>query len=140
MKCFRILATSLCLTLPSVLSAANPFDMDTYTQEVTITFKTKEAAQAARVEMLPLYHGYDQAFSSRWDDNHLDDLHVQAIMARYDVKGTFFLNDSHGWHQPSETGYTLDGDPQAVFAKHLLAGDNSIGAPSLNHEFVPFPS
>ncbi|MES2201044.1 MAG: hypothetical protein V4498_02205 [candidate division FCPU426 bacterium] len=123
----------------SCLLRADPMGMDHYVQQIEITFKSEAAASVAQLRMLPLYHGFDQAFSSRWDDNHMGDLKVREIMAQYGQKGTFFLNDSAGYHEPSESGMVL-ADPGKEMAKALRVGGNSIGAHSLNHEFVPYLS
>ncbi len=117
---------------------ANPAGMDTYTQDFSVEFKTGAAAQRAKLSTLALYRGLDQAFSSRWDDNHIDGLKVREIMEAQGLRGTFFLNASDGWTAPTEAGVTLDGEPAKALAKALLKGGNSIGAHSLNHEFVPF--
>src|SRR5690242_4795468 len=95
------------LVLLSAPVFANPFDMDTYTQQFEIVFDSPEAAAKAKLETLPLYHGYDQAFSSRWDDNHMDSLKVREVMEKYGQKGTFFLNDSQGYTEPSASDITL---------------------------------
>jgi peptidoglycan/xylan/chitin deacetylase (PgdA/CDA1 family) len=125
------------ILLPALLPA-NPFGMDLYEQSFSLEFKTEAAAAKARLELLPLYHGYDQAFSSRWDDNLIDNLKTQELLKKHGLKGTYFMNDSKAWHEPSAAGMTLPGEPGVALAKALLKGGNSIGAHSLNHEFVPY--
>jgi len=110
---------------------------DRYTQTIEIRFKTVEAATKARLHVAPLYHDLAAAFSSRWDDNMLDDLRLQGIMAKYKQTGTFYLTDPAGWYSPSETGVTFTGNPALTFAQALLRGGNSIGGHTLTHEFLP---
>ena len=126
------------LYLPAACLWADPFGMDTYTQKFEIVFNSEEAAARAKLQALPLYHGFDQAFSTRWDDNHMDALKVRDVMRKHGQKGTFFLNESQGYTAPAESGVTLQGNASVLLAPALREGGNSIGAHSLSHEFVPY--
>ena len=111
-----------------------------YRQTVLIRFKTPEAAQKARVTVTGLYHDLDAAFSSRWDDNNLNDLTVARLLRARNMRGTFYLNASSAWAAPNALGLALAGDPATALPKALLAGGNSIGDHTLNHEYLPWLS
>ena len=70
--------------------AALPF----YQLEFPVECATPEAAAAAELTLLPLPEGKKVAFSCRWDDSHERNLNMREVMAKYGVKGTFYLHDT----------------------------------------------
>jgi peptidoglycan/xylan/chitin deacetylase (PgdA/CDA1 family) len=114
-----------------------PLSMGFYQQTIRITFKTQRAAEQASLHIVPLYHDAKLAFSTRMDDNNIDDLKVAEVMATYHQKGTFFLNDPKGWQGTSDAGITVVGDPAVEVPKRLIAEGHSIGVHTLNHEYLP---
>lgn len=112
--------------------------MDSYLQTIFITFKTEAAARRARPGIAPLYHDLQAAFSTRMDDNNANDLRVAEVMAEHGQKGTFYLNDlSAWWEDNAYVGAAMSGDPAVEIPPRLLAGGNSIGGHTLNHEYLP---
>ena len=115
-----------------------PAAMDSYQQTVWVTFRGEAAARRAQVHIAPLYHDLQVAFSTRMDDSNLNDVRVAEVMARFGQKGTFFLCDPGSWWQDSTTtGVKVSGDPGVEVPRILLAGGNSIGGHTLNHEMLP---
>ena len=53
------------------------FLADTYTQEISVEFSDEASAQAATINMAPLFDGYERAVSCRWDDNMWQNLEVK---------------------------------------------------------------
>lgn len=118
--------------------ALGPVLMDSYSQTILVTFRSEAAARQARLHIAPLYHDLRAAFSTRMDDCNLNDLRVAEVMAEFGQKGTFTLNDPKSWWQDStETGVKVSGDPAVEVPRRLLAGGNSIGGHTLNHEMLP---
>jgi peptidoglycan/xylan/chitin deacetylase (PgdA/CDA1 family) len=118
--------------------ALGPASMDSYSQTILVTFKSEVAARQARLHIAPLYHDLRAAFSTRMDDCDLNDLRVAEVMAKFGQEGTFYLNDPEKWWQDSTaTGVTVSGDPGVEVSQRLLAGGNSIGGHTLNHEMLP---
>lgn len=119
-------------------SALGPLSMDSYTQVLTVTFKSEEAARKATIDIAPLYHDFQAAFSTRMDDSNVNDLMAAEVMAKYGQKGTFYLNNPNSWYQIStETGITIPDKPGQVIPKSLLVGGNSLGGHTLSHEYLP---
>ncbi len=125
------------LTAGRAAAGLGPLDMASYPQTIHVLFKSEEAAQKASLQIAPLYHDLQAAFSTRWDDNQMDDLRVREIMEKYGQKGTFYLADPSEYVAPSETGVVFEGDPKTGLSKALLKGGNSIGGHTLSHEFLP---
>ena len=118
--------------------ALGPVSMDSYSQTILVTFKSEAAARQARLHIAPLHHDLRAAFSTRMDDCNLNDLRVAEVMEKFGQKGTFTLNDPKSWWQDStETGVKVSDDPAVEIPRRLLAGGNSIGGHTLNHEMLP---
>ena len=117
---------------------AEPLTLEYYDQDFEVELASPAAAARASLEALPLWQGKAEAFSSRWDDNHLDHLRVKEVMDRHGIKGTFFLNAAAGYTAPSEDGVQFTGDTARDLAKALVQGGHSIGDHTLNHEFTPY--
>lgn len=105
------------------------------TQKISITFHSEIAAKNAKVQLIPLYHGYDAAFSTRWDDNNTDNLSAHKVMVQYGQKGTFYLNDPQIYY-----GTFKVNDPVDTITKTLVTGGNAVGVHTLTHEFLPYLS
>jgi peptidoglycan/xylan/chitin deacetylase (PgdA/CDA1 family) len=115
-----------------------PVQMRSYTQTIRMTFQSEAAAQQARLRILPLYHDYRAGFSTRWDDSNVNDLRAAEVMAKFGQTGTFYLNSLNSWYQDNKaTGIILPADPAAEIPRALLAGGNSLGGHTLNHEMLP---
>ena len=115
-----------------------PVQMDGYTQTFVVHFRSAAAAGRAVVRIVPLYHDFSAAFSTRMDDSTVNDLVVPVVMAKYGQKGTFYLNSLDSWYQDSpETGISEPKDAAREIPRRLLAGGNSIGGHTLSHEFLP---
>ncbi len=115
-----------------------PVSMDSYTQTFVVTFKSEALAQRARLKIVPLYHDFRAAFSTRMDDSTVNDLVAAEVMARFGQKGTFYLNDPSKWYQDSpDTGIVMPSNPASVIPMRLLANGSSIGGHTLSHEMLP---
>ncbi len=137
---------SMALLLPAIIDLPGesvppklgPAAMDSYQQTVWVTFRSEAAARRAQVHIAPLYHDLQVAFATRMDDSNLNDVRIAEVMARFGQKGTFFLCDPGSWWQDSTaTGVKVTGDPGVEVPRILLAGGNSIGGHTLNHEMLP---
>ncbi len=131
--------------------------MQTYQQQLQITFRDPEAAKKARITVAPLYNGYTWSVSSRWDDNNAHNLDMRDVLNKHGHKGTFYLNeakttrpavfDQHNasWDFDFKTDFYLDPDYDygrsrqadtfdfTSTARKLLEGGHSIGGHSLTH-------
>ena len=115
-----------------------PVNMRSYTQTIRITFQSEIAAQQARLSILPLFHDYRAGFSTRWDDSNINDLRAAEVMTKFGQTGAFYLNSLSSWYQDNKaTGITLPADPGTEIPRKLLAGGNSLGGHTLNHEMLP---
>lgn len=118
--------------------ALGPAAMDSYAQTLVVTLKSEADAQQAHLALLPLYHDFRAAFSTRMDDCTVNDLRAAEVMTRFGQKGTFYLNDPASWYQDSpDTGIVTPADPGEVIPKRLLANGSSIGGHTLTHEMLP---
>jgi len=116
-------------------SVSDGFYMDYYTQTITVEFANDGAARAARIEILPLYHGYQWAILTRWDDNILTDLKMREVLQKYGYRGTFNLNGTDFDYYGPSYGLIAAGD-YASLGRELLPGRNSIGGHTLTHPFL----
>jgi len=115
-----------------------PVNMRSYTQTIRITFQSEIAAQQARLSILPLFHDCRAGFSTRWDDSNINDLRAAEVMTKFGQTGAFYLNSLSSWYQDNKaTGITLPADPGTEIPRKLLAGGNSLGGHTLNHEMLP---
>ena len=106
---------------------ALPDAIRSYAQELTITFRSEEAAKKAAIEPAPLYNDYQWATSSRWDDNNRADTKMRDVLEKHGYHATFYLN-----------GVNNHGVNFAATGKAILRGGNSIGAHSLSHPMLSY--
>ena len=112
--------------------------MNSYRQNIHVTFKSAAAAGQARLVLVPLYHDLRAAFSTRMDDTNAGSLHVAEVMAKHGQKGTFYLNRLQAWWEDNAwTGAAMSGNPAQEFPPRLLAGGNSLGGHTISHEYLP---
>ncbi len=103
-------------------------EMETYTQQLQIDFKTPQAAQKASVSITPLHDDFTWAISSRWDDNNESGIKMRDTLTAHGHKGTFYLNSAKHWRDFTSV------------ARKLLEGGNSIGGHSLTHPMLTYCS
>ncbi|MFA5264960.1 MAG: hypothetical protein WC378_14145 [Opitutaceae bacterium] len=109
--------------------------MESYPQTISIAFDDEAAAQAARIEILPLHRGCERAITSRWDDNTYTSLMMRATLEKHGYRGTFFLNATEGGYYGPDYGLASAAEHAKIGGK-LLAGGNTIGGHSLTHPFL----
>lgn len=119
MKISLIVVLLLCLAYASAQTLP-PLRM--VTQQIEVIYATPADAQAAALSFAPVYDNRDWAFSARWDDTNANSLNMAQHMAKYGLKGTFYLT------QPD-----LKQNLGADWAKKLQAAGCSIGGHSLTH-------
>ncbi len=76
-----------------------------------------------KIEIAPVYDNKTWAFTTRWDDNNLNALNMQAAMAEIGLKGSFYLNGSRE-------------DTAAPFAQQLSTKGTSVGGHTTNHLYL----
>ena len=111
------------------------FYMDYYPQTVTVEFADETAARAAKVGILPLYHGYEWAISSRWDDNIAADMKMRQTLDEHGYRGTFYLNATDGGYYGNDYGLIAPKD-YVDLGRRLADGGCSIGGHSLSHPYL----
>jgi peptidoglycan/xylan/chitin deacetylase (PgdA/CDA1 family) len=111
------------------------FHMDCYPQTLTVEFANEAAARAAKVEILPLYHGYEWAISSRWDDNIPTDMKMRQMLGEHGYRGTFYLNATDGGYYGNDYGLISPKD-YIDLGRRLADGGHSIGGHSLTHPYL----
>lgn len=92
------------------------------TQQLEVTFASAPDAANAKLTFAPVYDNRDWAFSGRWDDTQANSLNMRDHMAKYGLKGTFYLT------QPDDKRH-LDG----AWGRKLTEGGFSVGGHSLTH-------
>lgn len=118
------LLSLLALSLLSVC-LAGPQDAPAvrcYRQRLQIEYASPEQAAAAVPAIAPVYDNREWAFSARWDDSNRNSLAMREHMAKFGLKGTFYL----GKTQP-------DKNLGAVFARELQGDGCSVGGHTMNH-------
>lgn len=123
--------TTPVLCLLTAVSQVTPYPptgpgMRVYSQKLQLEFASPAAAQAATVVVAPVYDNREWAFSARWDDCNQNSRNMQAHMAKYGLKGTFYLtaDDAKGQFGPD-------------YCQALRAGGNSIGGHTMTHPKLP---
>jgi hypothetical protein len=111
------------------------FYMDYYPQTLTVDFANEAAARVAKVEILPLYHGYEWAISSRWDDNIPTDIKMRQTLAEHGFRGTFYLNATDGGYYGNDYGLIAPKD-YSDLGRRLADGGFSIGGHTLTHPYL----
>lgn len=114
----------LAMVLPLIAQAApeHAAPVPTYAQEVEIEYASPEAAAAATPSFAPVHDNKEWAFAARWDDSNPNSLVMREHMAKFGLKGTFYLTRS-------VTDKGLGGD----FARKLTADGCSIGGHTMTH-------
>jgi len=116
----------LLLTSPGATApAADEPVMEAYTQRVTITLASEEAARRAQVRPAPLLGDKEWAVTCRWDDLIKDDLKMRDVMEAHGYRGNFYLN-------APRKGFG------AEMGRALLKGGNRIGGHSMTHPYLPY--
>jgi peptidoglycan/xylan/chitin deacetylase (PgdA/CDA1 family) len=108
-------------------SGTLPDAIQTYRQELTLTFRSEQAAKQAVVELTPLYDDYAWATSSRWDDNNRADVRMRDVLENHGYHGTFYLNGVAN----RDVDFSATG-------RGILRGGNSIGAHGLTHPVLSY--
>jgi len=129
----------LCLVgLPAAAQEAEPApDMDYYTQEFTVEFATADAASSAKIDMLPLYRGFEWAISSRWDDNVRTNLKMSVVLVKHGFKGTFYLNaaKTKSYYGP-DYGYVEKAGGEAELGRELVKAGHSVAGHTMEHHWM----
>lgn len=118
------LVSLLALSLVSVC-LAGPQDAPAvrcYRQRLQIEYASPEEAAAALPAIAPVYDNREWAFSARWDDSSRNSLVMREHMAKFGLKGTFYLGKS----QP-------DKNVGPDFAKELQRDGCSVGGHTMTH-------
>ena len=98
----------------------------TYSQEIAVQFASAKDAARASVSLAPVWDNRKWAFSARWDDNNANSLNMRERMAKYGLKGTFYLNQAG-----EQTRYGSD------YARRLMQDGFSIGGHTQTHPKLP---
>ena len=97
-----------------------------YSQSLEVEYATADEAGRARVEFAPVYDGREWAFSARWDDCSQNSLQMRQHMAKFGLKGTFYLTQNDG-----KKSFGPD------YCKQLMEGGFSIGGHTMTHPKLP---
>ena len=123
--------------LPLVMCAAaataappSPPALRLYAQVLEIEYAAPADAARASVELAPVYDGREWAFSARWDDCNLNSLPMRQHMAKFGLRGTFYLtqNDSKNRFGPEycrqlmQDGFSIGGHTRRIETAQLSAG------------------
>ena len=109
-----------------------PVPVRTYAQQVTLTFVSEQDARESMgaYEQTPrfaqVYDDRKWALSARWDDNQPNSLNMREHMAKFGLKGTFYLNKTD-----DQGRYGRD------FALRLMQDGFSIGGHTQGHPKLP---
>jgi predicted amidohydrolase len=106
------------------------FPFETYEQEVVIKFLDQSSAEAAAIEIEPLYNGHQHAVSCRWDDNIEQDLEVKKRLDERGIKATWYVNSNTIFYLKE-----LDFQP---IAKKLLENGHSLGGHGYSHPYIAY--
>lgn len=123
-RCVYLLILAALGHLPGVAlsSSPAPLPLRLYSQSLEITYPSAEEAASATLEFAPVYDARDWAFSARWDDCNLNSLQMRQHMAKFGLKGNFYLtqNDHKNRYGPE-------------FCKELVQDGCAIGGHSMTH-------
>ena len=89
----------------------------------TVTERLIISGAPVKISIAPVYDNKTWAFTTRWDDNNLNALNMQAAMAEIGLKGSFYLNGSRD-------------DTAAAFARQLSTTGTSVGGHTTNHLYL----
>jgi hypothetical protein len=115
-------ACLLLLALLPVIAQAAPFAGEMYQQTLRLRFASPAEAKQARIRIAPVYDDREWALSARWDDCNANSLIMREHMAKFGIKGTFYL-----------TGTDPKGQFGEQFARELQRDGCSIGGHSMTH-------
>ncbi len=93
----RLLATCALLSIAALSSAAATPISSTKAETVTVTFATPADAQAAEMQIAPLYGNAPICFTARWDDSNSLHTKKAEMFHRLGLVATFFLNHSESF-------------------------------------------
>ncbi|MCE5237498.1 polysaccharide deacetylase family protein [bacterium] len=96
--------------------------MNSSSQRLTLRFASAAEANLAKLSFAPVYDDREWALSARWDDSNPNSLVMREHMARYGLKGTFYL-----------TGTDPQGRLGEQFARDLMRDGFSIGGHTQTH-------
>jgi hypothetical protein len=110
----------------AALAAQTLPPLRTYSQQIAVEYATADDAGRATVGFAPVYDGREWAFSARWDDCNPNSLQMRQHMAKFGLKGTFYLtqNDKKNSFGPD-------------FCKELMREGFSIGGHTMTHPKLP---
>jgi hypothetical protein len=110
----------------AVLAAPAPPALRLYVQTLEVEYPSATEAARASLAFAPVYDAREWAFSARWDDCNLNSLQMRQHMAKFGLKGTFYLtqNDAKNTFGPA-------------FCKQLLQDGFSIGGHTMTHPKLP---
>ncbi|OGV72161.1 MAG: hypothetical protein A3K18_21150 [Lentisphaerae bacterium RIFOXYA12_64_32] len=97
-----------------------------YSQQLEVEYATADDAGRASVDVAPVYDGRDWAFSARWDDCSLNSLQMRQHMAKFGLKGTFYLTQNNAKNNFG---------PE--YCKELMQDGFSIGGHTMTHPKLP---
>lgn len=118
---YYALALVLLLLVCAASAAPVPYPpARSYAQKLELQFGSAAEAGQAKVTVAPVYDDRAWAFSARWDDCNPNSLNMHEHMARYGLRGTFYLN------RPRP-------DAGLDFARQLQGAGCSVGGHSLTH-------
>jgi len=112
----------LLLVLLPLLAQAAPFSGETYLQQLRLRFASAAEAAQAQLTIAPVYDNREWALSARWDDCNANSLVMREHLAKYGLKGTFYL-----------TGTDAQGRFGEQFARELMRDGCSLGGHSMTH-------
>lgn len=114
--------------LACVAAAAAPTapPLRLYSQTLEVDYAGSDDAGRANVGFAPVFDGREWAFSARWDDCNQNSLQMRQHMAKFGLKGTFYLTQNDG-----KNSFGPD------YCKQLLQDGFSIGGHTMTHPKLP---
>ncbi|MDC7234395.1 MAG: polysaccharide deacetylase family protein [Spirochaetales bacterium] len=116
-----------------------PFEWkpDLYEQVLELEFASEKEAEAAVIEIAPLYEDYRLATSARWDDNCEENVPMRDLMNKYSIKGTFYVNGTDYFHNMETAGF--EGKDYTAIARDLTSeGGHTVGTHALSHPYITY--
>lgn len=117
-----LLLSALTVSAPAGESAIERI----YPQDLALTFASADTATQAKVSVAPVYDNHPWALSARWDDNNANSVNMRRHMAKYGLKGTFYLTNGDAANKFG---------PE--FCRQVAAGGFSVGGHSVSHPKLP---
>jgi len=119
-SCLPVVVTSLAAAAPA------PPEVRVYPQALQVEYGTPAEAARATTAFAPVFDDRQWAFSARWDDCNPNSLQMRQHMAKFGLKGTFYLtqNDARNTFGPE-------------FCRQLMQEGFSIGGHTMTHPKLP---